>query len=137
MKPLALGLDIDGVITEIPQRFATLTQQLMKSGGDVRIVTSRSYQGRLETERELKRYGIKYSELFFLPPISMAQKLCPHPQLNWFEKYLWQKADYAIKNGLSFFVDDDAIVEQMFMTFAPEITFIRFPESMVWDEFME
>lgn len=85
---IGVGLDVDGVITADPGRFATLSRHLMKSGMDVRIVTSRSVQAKRETEQELAAFEIEYSELFFLPEISLAQRLCPHSSLNWFDRYL-------------------------------------------------
>lgn len=133
---ICIGFDIDGVITAEPQRFADLSQRLMGSAADVRIVTSRSAQARQETEQELKAYGVHYSELFFLPGISQARTLCPHTRLSWYEKYLWQKADYALTRDLSHFIDDDAAVERLFAMYAPSIAFIRYPDSLVWTELL-
>lgn len=131
------GLDIDGVITADPGRFSALSLHLMKSGMDVRIVTSRSAQAKRETEQELAAFGISYSELFFLPEISLAQKLCPHRSLNWFDRYLWQKADYALQHNLSHFVDDEAAIERLFKIYAPQIAFARYPDSVAWGEFLQ
>jgi hypothetical protein len=134
---IRIGLDIDGVITVEPKRFADLSQRLIELTADVRIVTSRSAQARQDTEQELETYGVKYSELFFLPAISQAQSLCPHTRLNWYEKYLWQKANYALTRNLSHFIDDDAAVERLFLTYAPQIAFVRYPDSLVWNELFQ
>jgi hypothetical protein len=134
---IRIGLDIDGVITADPNRFADLSKRLIELTADVRIVTSRSAQSRKDTEQELEKYGVNYSELYLLPAISQAQSLCPHTRLNWFEKYLWQKVDYALTWNLTHFVDDDAAVEKLFVMFAPSILFIRYPDSVVWSELLQ
>lgn len=134
---ICIGLDIDGVITAEPQRFAELSRHLIESAADVRIVTSRSAQARYPTEHELKTYGVHYSELYFLPEISQAQSLCPHTRLNWYEKYLWQKVNYALTRNLSNFIDDDAAVERLFVMYAPSIAFVRYPDSLVWTELLQ
>jgi hypothetical protein len=134
---IRLGLDIDGVITAEPKRFADLSQRLIESAADVRIVTSRSAQAQQATEQELETYGVNYSELYFLPEISQAQRLCPHARLNWYEKYLWQKADYALTRNLSHFIDDDLVVERLFAMYAPSIAFVRYPDSLVWTELLQ
>jgi len=134
---IRIGLDIDGVITAEPKRFADLSQRLIELTADVRIVTSRSAQARQDTEQELETFGVKYSELYFLPDISRAQSLCPHTRLNWYEKYLWQKIDYGLTRNLSHFVDDDVAVERLFVMFAPSIAFVRYPDSLVWTELLQ
>jgi hypothetical protein len=127
---MRIGLDIDGVITADPGQFAGLTHCLLTTGGEAHIVTSRSIQSKRATETELASYAVQYSELFFLPDISQAQALCPHPRLNWYQKFLWHKVDYALKRALSHFVDDDAMVESLFGIYAPRVVFIRYPSSL-------
>ena len=55
--------------------------------------------------------------------MSLAQPLCPHAELGWFEKYLWGKVAYALDSGCTHFVDDDAKVATLFVRYAPRIEF--------------
>lgn len=136
---MRLALDIDGTITTDPPFFSLIAKKVMQSGGDVHVVSSRSPEGRSETLEELKDYGIVFSALHLLPHISTAQSLCPHSGLNWFERHLWLKVDYALANEITHFVDDDPKVLALFARFAPAVVAIatqdrsRLVELRSWD----
>jgi hypothetical protein len=117
----SIGIDIDGTITLDPMFFAQLSRGIRERGGYVHVVSSRSREGRRETLIELVEYGISFDELYLLPSIEDAQDLCPHQSLNWFDRHCWLKIDYAKRNGLTFFVDDDQRILELFKTYAPEI----------------
>lgn len=121
IEPVRLGLDIDGTIAADPVRFARLARQTVTAKGSVHVVTSRSALGEVETLRELERYGLPYTKIYFLPELSVAQTLCPHADLDWFLKHQWIKVDYALRNGLSHFIDDDAKVLGLFGRFASSV----------------
>lgn len=124
MKPalqLRLGLDIDGTITLDPKLFAEIATYCKQSGGEVHIVTSRSELSRRDTLAELRGYGVRFDSIYFLGEMSRADKVCPHKELDWFQRYLWQKIAYAKQHALTQFVDDDPKVLSLFATFAPEI----------------
>ena len=104
---LRLALDIDGTITADPQFFSNAATRVLRDGGQVHIVTSRSEQGRGDTISELKGYKIPYSALHCLPSISAAQTLCPHKQLDWYQRHQWLKIAYALNEQITHFVDDD------------------------------
>ncbi|MBK6569034.1 DNA translocase FtsK [Candidatus Aalborgicola defluviihabitans] len=70
---------------------------------------------------ELTSYGVQFDSLFFLPEMSRANSDFPHKELDWFQRYLWQKVAYAKQNALMHFVDDDPKVLSLFNQFAPEI----------------
>ena len=122
-----LGLDIDGTITSDPKFFASICQGVLIKGA-VHIVSSRSPEARTETVAELAELGISYSALHLLPPLSAAQSLCPHSGLDWYQRHQWLKADYALSNRLTHFVDDDRKVLALFARFAPSVAAIDFKD---------
>lgn len=120
-RGLLLGLDIDETITAAPELFAEIAKSCRLNGGQVHLVTSRSALGRRETVDELYAYGVQFDALHFLPEMARANSDCPHTDLDWFQRYLWQKVAYAKRQGLMHFVDDDTKVIALFNQFAPEI----------------
>lgn len=128
MRDMRLALDIDGTITSDPGFFARLVQEVIRDGGKVHVVSSRSPQGRRETLAELSQLGIRFSALHLIPSISAAQTLCPHRELDWFQRHLWLKVDYALANGITHFVDDDRKVLALFARFAPSVAAIDFED---------
>ncbi len=133
---LRLGLDIDETITAAPELFAEISRTCRLNSGQVHIVTSRSALGRGETVDELTSYGVQFDSLFFLPEMSRANSDFPHKELDWFQRYLWQKVAYAKLNALMHFVDDDPKVLSLFNQFAPEIVItsasdrVRLPDPL-------
>lgn len=123
-----LGLDIDGTIAADPAFFADISRLVLKSGGEVHVVSARSAEGRYETTEELAEFGVRFSALHLLPPISAAQALCPHKDLDWYLRHAWLKVDYALVNGISHFVDDESKVLALFARFAPGVSAISFAE---------
>ena len=87
------------------------------------IVTSRSKdpEVEMETRKELKKYGIVYDELYLLPDKNDAEMLCPHNELDWYQKYIWQKVNYCLENDIGVFYDDEQKVVELFQEYAPEI----------------
>ena len=71
---MRLGLDIDGTINADPVFFGSRASTVIKSGGEVHVVTSRSPEARAETVTELRELGIRYSTLHLLPHISAARR---------------------------------------------------------------
>lgn len=121
MTKRCIGLDIDGTITAAPTRFAQLATAVFDRGGRVVVITSRSVQGHAETVLELAGYGLRYSELHFLPSLDDGANNCPHKELDWFSRYLWCKVAIAGAAGVTEFVDDDPRVISLFRRFAPQI----------------
>ncbi len=123
---MRLALDIDGTITADPVFFVRCSQDVLRAGGEVHVVSTRSPEARAETLQELRELGIKFSHLHLIPHMSSAQDLCPHTSLDWFQRHLWLKVDYALRNSLTHFVDDDPKVLGLLARFAPLITTISF-----------
>lgn len=62
----SFAFDIDGVITSNPDFYRHLTYLLHKNGHIIDIVTSRNPSRAKETEEELKRLGITYTDIHFM-----------------------------------------------------------------------
>jgi hypothetical protein len=92
----------------------------------VHVVSSRSPEARRETISELSEMGIAYTALHLIAPVSAAQTLCPHAELDWFQRHLWLKIDYALTNGITHFVDDERKVLALLARYAPSVTAIDF-----------
>ena len=123
---MRLGLDIDGTITADPVFFRERAAAVITNGGEVHVVSSRSPEARLETVTELSELGIRYSTLHLLPHISAAQWLCPHRELDWYQKHMWLKVAYATEYRLECFVDDDPKVLPLFDRYARGIKALSF-----------
>lgn len=126
---MKIGLDIDGVITADPVFFGVICREILLEG-EVHIVSSRSPEARMKTVAELAELGIRYDALHLLAPMSVAQKLCPHAQLDWYQRHQWLKVAYALANRLTHFVDDDGKVLALFAQFAPSVSAIDFKDRM-------
>lgn len=120
----AIGIDIDGTITEDPEFFSALARKLRLNGIAVHVVTARGAECRVETEEELFELDIEYDFLYFLPPMDVAIATCPHEDLDWFLRHFWLKVDYAQKNRLSHFIDDNERIIELFARYAPKIAAI-------------
>lgn len=123
---MRLGLDIDGTINADPVFFGSRASTVIKRGGEVHVVTSRSPEARSETVTELRELGIRYSTLHLLPHISAAQLLCPHRELDWYQRHMWLKVAYALEYRLEYFVDDDPKVLALFYRYARGIKALSF-----------
>jgi len=73
----------------------------------------------------LKELGVNYDSLYFLPPYSVAKEQCPHKELDWYQKYLWQKADYCLRNDILIYFEDDTKVIEIFSEYAPKIKVLQ------------
>jgi hypothetical protein len=51
--------------------------------------------------------------------------ICPHPELDWFQAYLWQKITLARSLGVAVYFDDDDNVVRLFRRYAPEIHIVH------------
>ncbi|OGS22993.1 MAG: hypothetical protein A2252_06255 [Elusimicrobia bacterium RIFOXYA2_FULL_39_19] len=122
-----IALDIDDTITAMPEFFKVLTKAFAKADHQVHVITSRSEteESRRITESELRELGIKYNHLHFIPPSNKAKEACPHRELDWYNKYLWQKTAYCLKNNISVYFDDDEKVVALFKKYAPGIKVLQ------------
>jgi hypothetical protein len=122
---MKLYLDIDDTITADPVFFAMISHRIYACGGEVHVVSSRSQEAMPQTCTEIDALGIVHSSIYLLPSIGDAQAICPHRELDWFQKHLWLKVGYALDNEITHAVDDDEKVLFLFSRYAPEIRAIH------------
>jgi cyclopropane fatty-acyl-phospholipid synthase-like methyltransferase len=77
------------------------------------------------TRQELKELGIVYTHLFILHDRSEAERICPFNNLDWYEKYIFQKTVYCKANHVDIYFDDEGKVIDLFRRFLPEIQVFR------------
>jgi hypothetical protein len=118
-----VALDIDGTITKAPQFFSFLSRSVRETGGKVFVVTSRANIAGVDaqTRQELVSYAVEFDELCIIPDAEDMQMPCPHHDLDWNEKYLWQKVKLCIDRNVEVVFEDDLKVLDLFARFAPDI----------------
>lgn len=84
-EKMKIAFDVDDVITEAPEFYSAITQSLIKNGHEVYIITDFDEHYRSYREKELKDYGIEYTELVITS-----------------EKY-----EFCKENDIQFAIDDD------------------------------
>ena len=124
-RAAAIGIDIDGTITLDPTFYASFTCECLKRNIVVHVVSARPRESRAETEAELHELNIVFDVLHLLPSMEEAITLCPHSEIDLFDRHSWMKIDYAVRQGLSLFVDDNERVVRLFRSYAPHITIIE------------
>lgn len=122
-KSMNIGLDIDNTITSYPSFFRSLSEDVQRLQGQVFIVSSRTKLADVEvaTIKELRDIGIHFNELYLLPSFEEAELSCSHNDLDWYQKYLWQKVDFCIRRKITAFFDDDSKVISLFRRYASTI----------------
>ncbi|MCB1225917.1 MAG: HAD family hydrolase [Verrucomicrobiales bacterium] len=116
-----LAFDIDDTITAAPELFAALASA--PGVKKVLIVSSRgnSAESRRLTLAELELYGIRHQGLHLLEDGPEARNRCPHGDLDWYQKYLWQKVEICLREKIDVVFEDDKKVIALFRRFAPGI----------------
>jgi len=124
---MIVAIDIDDTITAKPEFFSILTKAVMREKGKVIIVSSRTNLPEVarDAAKELKEYGIRHSELILIDSVDAAASRCPHEELDWWNKYLWQKVDVCQREGVEVIIEDDEQVIALFRKYAPEILVLR------------
>ena len=119
-----IALDIDGTITKNPEFFSVLSHSARQAGGKVYIVTSRgnSADARVQTGKELASYGIEFDDLVIIADSGGKEQItCPHENLDWYQKYLWQKVKVCLDYNIRIVFEDDPKVISLFEEHAPDI----------------
>ena len=124
---MRIAIDIDDTITAMPGFFSILTRAVKEEGGSVVIMSSRTNQPEVvrTTAKELKEYGIQYDRLVLIEGIDTAAALCPHSELDWWNKYLWQKVHLCQQERIDLVIEDDEKVVALFRRYAPEVRVLR------------
>ncbi len=120
-----IAIDIDDTITVQPALFSLLTQAASDKSHTVIIVSSRSNTKEVLsiTREELCKAGIYFDKLYLLEDFSNCH--CPHEELSWYDKYLWQKVDICKKENIDIVFEDDLKVIALFKRYAPTIQVIQ------------
>jgi len=133
---MILALDIDDTITRDPPFYRVLANAVKSNNGKVLIVSSRNacYETEVATRKELSGYGIQYDALHLLPSIEAARGNCPHNELDNYQKYIWQKVDYCLRNKVTHYFDDETKVIELFLAYAPKIIVYQCWKSIKIDD---
>jgi len=117
---MRLGLDLHGVISDMPEFFSFLTNAVMRAGGEVHIITGGAT---IDDKRLLERYNIRYTHLFSIvdhhkeigTPVSGKH---PKHGFDMISDEEWDKtkADYCRKNNIDLHIDDTLIYNNFFTT---------------------
>lgn len=120
---IVLALDIDDTITASPAFFSLLTRAVRQAGGRVHVVSTRHDVAEVWriTEELLAGHGIAYDELHLIADMDEAQEICPHKDLNEYQRWVWQKVDYCVRIKADVYFDDDEEVVGLFRRLAPHI----------------
>lgn len=123
---MKIGFDIDGTISAKSSFYKKLSQDTYKNGGSVIIISSRSENEEIRrlTIEQLSDWGIRYDNLYLFRPVDDIGHLCPHPELDWYQRYLWQKIYWCMNERIEKYYDDDEKVIQLFKSHATEIIII-------------
>jgi len=108
---IKVGLDLHGTIDHCPELFASLSNLIIKNGGEVHVVTGSRESD--EIHEELKGYGIAYTDFFSITDQLLSEDL--EHSINEdgtysFDSNKWDevKGAYASLVGLDFHIDDTA-----------------------------
>lgn len=121
---MKFGLDIHGVIDALPKTFAFLTDAIIKSGGEVHILTGGSWTQ--ETEKHLQECGIKWTHCFSVYDYLLLKEVKIVGEIQFpdgtkqkkFEDGHWDrvKADYCVRHKIDLHIDDTLIYNEHFVT---------------------
>lgn len=109
-----LAFDIDDTTTAKLEMFAALSGAAGVK--KVLIVSSRgnSEESRRLTLAELESYGIRHHGLHLLKDGPEARDRCPHADLDWYRRYLWQKVEICLREKINVvFEDDEEVIDTL------------------------
>jgi hypothetical protein len=115
-----IGLDLHGVITDMPEFFSFFTNAMIAAGAEVHIVTG----GATESDKELlKNYNIKYTHFFSI--VDHHRKIGTptsgkHPKYGFDmisdEEWDKTKGEYCRQHNIDLHIDDTLIYNNFFTT---------------------
>jgi hypothetical protein len=68
---------------------------------------------------------VRCDELHLLDDTPAARERCPHPDLDWYQKYLWQKVEICLREKIDAVFEDDPKVVALFKRYAPQIVILQ------------
>ena len=119
-KPIKLGLDLHGVVSDMPEFFSFLTNILIKAGCEVHLITGGMSP---EDEETLKKYGVRYTHYFSIVDYH-TEKQTPtygkHPVYGFDmisdEEWDKTKGDYCREHNIDLHIDDTLMYNKFFTT---------------------
>ena len=73
---MRIGLDLDGLLDELPEFFALLTAAFRGQGHFIAVLTYRDSDSRQRTEAQLAGWGVQFDELHFARSLRDKGRLC-------------------------------------------------------------
>ena len=119
-KKYKIGIDLHGVISDMPEFFSFLTNSLINSGAEIHIITG----GLTESDKKLLNdYQIKYTHFFSIIDYH-REKGTPtngkHPKYGFdmIDDVEWDKtkAEYCKSHDIDLHIDDTLIYNNFFST---------------------
>lgn len=117
---MKLGLDVHGVIDSMPEFFSFLTKAIIKSGGEVHVITGGTTEDDLKF---MKENDIQYTHYFSI--IDHHKELetpthGKHPKYGFDmisdEEWDKTKSEYCQREGISLHIDDTLAYNETFTT---------------------
>lgn len=115
-----IGLDLHGVITDLPEFFSFFTNTMINAGCEVHILTGGV------TEKDMKLiedYDIKYTHLFSIVKYHEekgTETFGKHPKFGFdmISDEAWDrtKGDYCKEHGIDLHIDDTLVYNDYFKT---------------------
>ena len=120
---LKIGFDMDGTVTKYPEFFSLLSRLTRENNSKVYIISSRSNNRDVveKTRKELRSLHIAFDEIYLLSDPGINGKGQIPENLDWYQKYIYEKVAFCKKEGIRLFFDDEENVIDLFRTYAPEI----------------
>jgi len=119
-----LGIDVHGVIDDLPELFAFLTNLIISGGGEVHIITGGSWDK--ELENDVRKTGVKWTHYFSVYDYLMSSGEEINGTHNFsdgttqkrFKDDVWNrvKGDYCRKHNISLHIDDTLVYSNYFST---------------------
>lgn len=138
-KSFKIGIDFHGVIDAMPEFFSFFTDAILKSGGEIHILTG----GLTSKDKQtLQDFNIKYTHLFSITDYHTkigTPTTKNHPKYGFpmISDYEWDKtkADYCRRESIDFHIDDTLAYNEFFSTpFCRLWTHNNHPKSDAKDE---
>ena len=101
---------------------------------DHRHASWNSRESRRLTLAQRESLGIRNQGLHLLEEGPEARNRCPHPDLDWYQKYLWQKVESCLREKIDVIFEDDQKVIALFLRFAPKILVMQVLRTARCDE---
>lgn len=122
---MRIAIDIDGVVDTIPELLSFVSSKMPNTW--IVILTSRSPDSEVVAKslEEIRKAKIKYDDYYFLPEVdSRCDKDFPK-ELDWFQKHIWQKAEYCKANNIDLMFEDCSKTIALIKKYSPMTTILR------------